>query len=96
MMNRMIFVVAWAALIASAAAAQTSDPSISVEGGNIRGVSTDVAGVTVYKAVPFAAPPVGANRWKAPQPVVPWSGVGCSSLNAPINRRQLALKLWKC
>lgn len=72
---KMISVVGLAGLIVSSAVAQTSDPSISVEGGKIRGIPTDVAGVTVYKAVPFAAPPVGDNRWKAPQPVVSWSGV---------------------
>ena len=29
-----------------------------------------IAGLSVYKAIPFAAPPIGPNRWKAPQPVV--------------------------
>ena len=55
--------------------AQTSDATVSVEGGKIQGVAADVAGITVYKAIPFAAPPIGPNRWKAPQPVVAWSGV---------------------
>lgn len=50
-----------------------------MEGGKIRGVASDVVGVTIYKAVPFAAPPVGDNRWRAPQPVMPWSGVKDSS-----------------
>lgn len=47
---------------ASVASAQSADATVSVEGGKIRGVATDVAGVTLYKAVPFAAPPVGPNR----------------------------------
>ncbi|MDB5515024.1 MAG: pnbA, partial [Tardiphaga sp.] len=55
--------------------AQTSATPVAVEGGKILGAATDVAGVTVYNAVPFAAPPVGPNRWRAPQPVVAWSGV---------------------
>ena len=58
----------------AATLAQT-DTTLSVEGGQIRGMSTEVPGVTLYKAVPFAAPPVGANRWKAPQPVQAWNGV---------------------
>ena len=59
--------------------AQVSDATVAVEGGKIQGVAGDVPGVTVYKAIPFAAPPVGPNRWKAPQPVVAWSGVKESS-----------------
>jgi para-nitrobenzyl esterase len=39
----------------------------------------DVAGtggaVRAYRGIPFAAPPVGALRWKPPQPAAPWSGV---------------------
>ena len=45
-----------------------------VETGDVEGVldGTDLA---VYKAIPFAAPPVGELRWKAPQPAKPWEGV---------------------
>ncbi|UBZ13001.1 carboxylesterase family protein [Flagellimonas marinaquae] len=31
--------------------------------------------LTVFKGIPFAAPPVGDLRWKAPQPIEPWEGV---------------------
>ena len=34
-----------------------------------------VAGVRQYLGIPYAAPPVGANRWKAPQPTAKWDGV---------------------
>ena len=45
-----------------------------VETGDVEGVldGTDLA---VYKAIPYAAPPVGELRWKAPQPAKPWKGV---------------------
>jgi para-nitrobenzyl esterase len=78
-LSRMLSVVALAGLTVSPAMAQTPDAAIAVEGGQIRGVASDVAGVSIYKAVPFAAPPVGDNRWRAPQPVVPWSDVKDSS-----------------
>ena len=35
----------------------------------------DLSGVTIFKGVPFAAPPVGNLRWKAPQPMQKWEGV---------------------
>jgi para-nitrobenzyl esterase len=46
---------------------------VSVEGGTIGGTLED--GLTVYRGIPFAAPPVGALRWRAPQPVAKWDGV---------------------
>ena len=54
---------------------QDNGPILTIEGGQIQGVSTDIKGVTVYRGIPFAAPPIGQNRWKAPQPVIPWEGV---------------------
>ena len=47
---------------------------LSIEGGKVQGVATDIKGVTVYRGIPYAAPPLGQLRWKAPQPVVPWNG----------------------
>ena len=46
---------------------------VSVEGGLVQGAVED--GLTVYRGIPFAAPPVGDLRWRAPQPVVKWDGV---------------------
>ncbi len=44
----------------------------SVTGGIVEGTSVD--GVSLFQRIPFAAPPVGALRWKPPQSVVPWHG----------------------
>ncbi len=54
---------------------------VKVEGGIIQGVVTD--DLTIYKGVPFAAPPVGDLRWKAPQPVEKWQGVLQTTEYAP-------------
>ena len=32
-------------------------------------------GLSIFKGIPFAAPPMGDLRWKSPAPVTPWSGV---------------------
>ena len=45
----------------------------SVEGGVVRGV--EGARIRAFLGLPYAAPPVGARRWRAPQPVQPWQGV---------------------
>ncbi len=57
------------------------DGQVKVDGGIIQGVVTK--DVTIYKGIPFAAPPVGDLRWKAPQPVVPWEGVKQTTEYAP-------------
>lgn len=46
---------------------------VQVEGGAVEG--TAEGEITVFRGIPFAAPPVGELRWKAPQPVIPWEGV---------------------
>lgn len=52
-----------------------------VTGGAVQGVAND--GIGVFKGIPFAAPPTGQDRWRAPQPVKPWSGVREADRFAP-------------
>lgn len=72
-------VLACAALIFYAfippGASGKNDDTIKVEGGLVSGVKSAESDVVCYKGIPFAAPPVGDLRWKAPQPVIPWQGV---------------------
>lgn len=58
------------------AACNESDESITrvaVEGGRVEGVVEN--GITVFRGIPFAAPPVGELRWCPPQPVDPWDSI---------------------
>ena len=52
----------------------TSGPAIiPTNSGRIAGIVQN--GIDVFKGIPFAAPPVGRLRWRAPQPVMSWAGV---------------------
>ena len=55
--------------------------TIRVDGGFITGTTAE--GVRSFKGIPYAAPPVGARRWKPPQPVIPWEGVRQSTEFGP-------------
>ncbi len=57
-----------------------ADP-VRVDGGLVAG--TRDGDVAVYKGIPFAAPPVGYLRWRAPQPVHPWADVRPATTFAP-------------
>jgi len=53
--------------------AAISDP-VQTDSGRVSGVTLN-SGVRAFKGIPFAAPPVGALRWKEPQPPARWDGV---------------------
>ncbi|MHA6247148.1 carboxylesterase/lipase family protein [Pontibacter sp. CAU 1760] len=48
---------------------------VKTTAGMVEGARNQAGDVVSFKGIPFAAPPVGALRWKAPQPVKPWAGV---------------------
>lgn len=49
------------------------NPQIKVSDGLLEGVYQ--SGISSFKGIPFAAPPVGQYRWREPQPVIKWKGV---------------------
>jgi len=71
MRKNLVAMVAAACALAAPAWAQV--PMVAVTGGTVQGVVQD--GLSEFKGIPFAAPPTGKLRWKAPQPVKAWSGV---------------------
>ncbi|MDB5026202.1 MAG: carboxylesterase [Mucilaginibacter sp.] len=53
--------------------AQTSQVKIS--NGMLEGTTNSATGISSFKGIPFAQPPVGELRWKEPQPVKSWTGI---------------------
>jgi para-nitrobenzyl esterase len=66
--------VALAASPALAADGPMAEP-VQTKQGLVKGTAAEAAGVTVFKGIPFAAPPVGDLRFKPAQPPKPWDGV---------------------
>lgn len=58
---------------------------VTTKYGVVRGLPAADPRVTSFKGIPFAAPPVGENRWRAPQPVKSWDGVLNAYEFAPIS-----------
>jgi para-nitrobenzyl esterase len=56
---------------------------VAVDSGTLAGTTGASPEIRVFKGIPFAAPPVGANRWRAPQPVAKWKGVRSATEYAP-------------
>ncbi|MBG9377982.1 carboxylesterase family protein [Panacibacter sp. DH6] len=69
---------------------------VKVAGGIVSGMEDKQNGITVFKGIPFAAPPVGALRWKAPQPVLPWNGVkACTNFGpSPMQASPAPFSMW--
>ncbi|MGI5499573.1 carboxylesterase/lipase family protein [Lentzea sp. CA-135723] len=82
-----IATVAAAAVMAFAVigvpAAHAGDGSVvRTDKGAVRGTVTQQA--RTFGNIPFAAPPVGANRWRDPQPANAWQGVRDATVPAPM------------
>src|SRR5580704_13118267 len=65
----------FAAMLFLAGMADAAAAQIRTESGSVEGSTSTDGKVQIFKGIPYAAPPVGALRWKEPQPVANWQGV---------------------
>lgn len=68
-----LLMLALSPMLVAAPASAGSGPVVATDTGKVQGAVA--GGVASWKGIPFAAPPVGALRWRAPQPAAAWSGV---------------------
>lgn len=63
------------ALLVAAPAKAALDKPVQTKNGMVSGIPGSAPGVTEFRGIPFAAPPVGPLRWREPAPAANWSGV---------------------
>jgi carboxylesterase type B len=71
-----------ACAMASPASAGDDPAVVRTDKGAVRGTVTET--YRTFGNIPFAAAPVGENRWKDPRPVTPWQGVRDATRPAPL------------
>ncbi len=86
--------VLWAGFV-SCTPRPTTDP-VKTAAGRVAGTTNAGGDVRIFKGIPFAAPPVGALRWKAPQPVKPWTSVrNCTAFGpSPMQNDPAPFSMW--
>jgi para-nitrobenzyl esterase len=80
-MKNLTFLVAAIVVFAASSCTTRQPGQVKVEGGWIQGTVED--NLMVFKGIPFAAPPVGELRWRAPQPVEKWDSIRQTTAFAP-------------
>src|SRR5262245_9469065 len=90
-------------LSAANAVASNLENVVKIDSGLVTGMGTTIR---VYKGIPYAAPPIGELRWRAPQPVKPWTALlaannysaictqGSAASRIPTNEDCLTLNVW--
>lgn len=56
---------------------------LQLDSGDVSGYRSEDGQILILKGIPYAEPPVGDLRWKAPKSVIPWTGVmSCTTFSA--------------
>lgn len=72
-------------LVAAAflALAESAAAPVTTASGFVSGIPGRDAAITVFKGIPFAAPPTGPRRWQAPAAATSWPGVRVADTFSP-------------
>jgi para-nitrobenzyl esterase len=76
---------AFLAVFSVAAGAQAAAPTVTIDSGKLAG--NEKAGMMSFLGIPYAAPPTGDLRWRAPQPVKAWQGTRQTTEYGPVCRQ---------
>jgi para-nitrobenzyl esterase len=70
--------------------------TVNTDAGTVAGTTDGDGDVVAFKGIPFAAPPVGDLRWKAPQPAPHWMGVKqCTAFGpSPMQSKPMPFSVW--
>jgi para-nitrobenzyl esterase len=71
-------------IIAAVAAFAASNDVVKLDSGQVAGTTRATSDMRIFKGIPFAAPPVGDLRWRAPQPAAHWGGVRQADAFGPV------------
>jgi para-nitrobenzyl esterase len=81
---RVIAAVLGALLALTSMSVRADELQVTVASGALSGLASRDGLVRSFKGVPYAAPPVGAQRWRPPQAVAAWQGTREANRFAPI------------
>ncbi len=80
-MEKINYLIGLTIVIVMTACSSLPTEQVKVKQGIVQGTIED--GIRVFKGIPFAAPPVGESRWRAPQPAEKWKGIKQTTEFAP-------------
>ena len=94
MISKQVLVLSLSLFFSITSFTQVKEPVVKTEAGSVSGTTDDE--IDIFKGIPFAAPPVGELRWKAPQPVQPWADVKkCDTFSAsPMQASPAPFSMW--
>ena len=82
---------ALALLLMLLTAGQAGAADARIDSGRVQGLDED--GVSIYRGLPYAAPPTGPLRWREPAAVAAWAGVRPATGPAPSCPQKRGLSL---